>query len=317
MVLPILASAHARDGNVAGVQRYLVGNPVSYPGQGPGDIHDVNGDGWGLLRLAATCVNETRGVRLMRFLLSRGVDVDQCVRPGTATALHNACLGHRSTAVELLVSHEADVNNNVMAPPAFMAAGVLDSDLHETPPAEALWQRYKCVLHLVRAGARLDGTVMNFDAQGPEPREEQKSLEQVFEKAMGENKGLHGETWRHDGEELMYLNLSHTLVRAVRAAGGTWRQYVRQYVLSPPKELLRLRSQVARGKARVKVRARAKTPRPIEWIFSPNLPNELCWRVLEYWNPRTGTAHFEGLLRGNPDAQREVAAAAGPVPALP
>ena len=75
--------------------------------------------------------------------------------------------------------------------------------------------------------------------------------------------------------------------------------------------------QQMRGKARVKVRARAKTPRPIEWLFSPNLPNELCWRVLEYWNPRSGAAHFEGLLRCNPDAQREVAAAAGPAPALP
>ena len=66
----------------------------------------------------------------------------------------------------------------------------------------------------------------------------------------------------------------------------------------------------------MKVRARAKTPRPIEWLFSPNLPNELCWRVLEYWNPRSGEAHFEGLLRGNPDAQREVAAAAGPAPSV-
>ena len=308
MVLPLLASVHARDGNVAGVQRYLVGDPVSYPGQGPGDIHDVNGDGWGLLRLAATCVNETRGVRLMRFLLSRGVDVDQCVRPGTATALHNACLGHRSTAVELLVSHGADVHNNIWAPPAFMAAGALDSNLHERPPAEALWQRYKCVLHLVRAGARLDGTVINFDAQGPEPRDEQMSLEQVFEKLMGE---------REDPEELLYLTLSHTLVRAVRAAGGTWRQYVRQYVRVPPKELLRLRSQVARGKARVKVRARAKTPRSIEWLFCPTLPNELCWRVLEYWNPRSGAALFEGLMRGSADARREVAAAAGPAPASP
>ena len=309
MVLPILASAHARDGNVAGVQRYLVGNPVSYPGQGPGDIHDVNGDGWGLLRLAASCANETRGVRLMRFLLSRGVDVDQCARPGTATALHNACLFRRSMAVELLVLHGADVNNNVMAPPAFMAAGALDvyHGDDDRPSAEALWQRYKCVLHLLRAGARLDGTVKSYDVSRNVWVENETSLEQVLEDLMGE---------REDPGELRYLELSHELVRAVRAAGGTWRQYVRQYVLAPPKELLRLRSLVARGKARVKVRARAKTPREVALLFAPSFPNELCWRVLEYWNPRSGEAHFEGLLRGNPDAQREVAEAAGPAPSV-
>ena len=309
MVLPILARAHASDGNVAGVQRYLVGDPVSYPGQGPGDIHDVNGDGWGLLRLAASCANETRGVRLMRFLLSRGVDVDQCARPGTATALHNACLFRRSMAVELLVLHGADVNNNVMAPPAFMAAGALDvyHGDDDRPSAEALWQRYKCVLHLLRAGARLDGTVKSYDVSRNVWVENETSLEQVLEDLMGE---------REDPGELRYLELSHELVRAVRAAGGTWRQYVRQYVLAPPKELLRLRSLVARGKARVKVRARAKTPREVALLFAPSFPNELCWRVLEYWNPRSGEAHFEGLLRGNPDAQREVAEAAGPAPSV-
>ena len=143
------------------------------------------------------------------------------------------------------------------------------------------------------------------------------SLEQVFEDLMGEREDPDGGIWRHDGDELRYLELSHELVRAVRAAGGTWRQYVRQYVLATPKELLRLRSLVARGKARAKVRARAKTPREIELLFAPSFPNELCWRVLEYWNPRTGAAHFEGLMRGSADARREVAAAAGPAPALP
>ena len=315
MVLSALVCVHAKDGNVAGVRRYLDGDPPELHPNGPGDIHDVDAHGWGLLRLAASCGNETRGVRLMRFLLSRGIDVDQCTRPGSATALTSVCLFHQSTAVELLVSHGANVNNNVMAPPVFMAAGALD--LFQRPSAEALWQRYKCVLHLLRAGARLDGTVQSYDGSGNVWVEVETSLEQVFEKAMGEREDLHGGTWRHDGDELRYLELSHELVRAVRAAGGTWRQYVRQYVRVPPKELLRLRSQVARGKARVKVRARAKTPRSIEWLFSPNLPNELCWRVLEYWNPRSGAALFEGLMRGSADARREVAAAAGPAPASP
>ena len=50
--------------------------------------------------------------------------------------------------------------------------------------------------------------------------------------------------------------------------------------------MLRLRSLMARGRARVKVRARAKTPRPIAWLMSPNVPNEIAWRVLAFWNPR-------------------------------
>ena len=310
MVLSALVCVHAKDGNVAGVRRYLDGDPPELHPNGPGDIHDVNGDGWGLLRLAGCCTNETRSVRLMRFLLSRGANVDQRHQPSGATALHRACLYHQSTVVDLLVSRGANVNNAVMAPPAFIAAGALDFyPTDNTPFDEVLWQRYKCVLHLLRAGARLDGTVRSLDASGDVWVDEATSLERVFEKLIGEHED--------SDEYLRYLELSYELVRAVRAAGGTWRQYVRQYVRATPKELLRLRSQVARGKARVKVRARAKTPRSIEWLFSPNLPNELCWRVLEYWNPRSGAALFEGLMRGSADARREVAAAAGPAPASP
>ena len=79
------------------------------------------------------------------------------------------------------------------------------------------------------------------------------------------------------------MKLSRDLLKAVRAAGGTWRKYC----LVPPKKLLGLRSLHARGRARVKVRARAKTPRPIAWLMSPNVPNEIAWRVLEFWNPRS------------------------------
>ena len=118
MVLSALVCIHAKDGNVAGVRRYLDGDPPQLHPQGPGDIHDVDENGRGLLLLASFGDNETRGVRLMRFLLSRGADVDQCSHPASATALHRACLSHRSTTVELLVSHGANVNKPVLAPPA-------------------------------------------------------------------------------------------------------------------------------------------------------------------------------------------------------
>ena len=59
-----------------------------------------------------------------------------------------------------------------------------------------------------------------------------------------------------------------------------------KYCLVPPKELLRLRSLVARGRAREKVRTRTKTPREIELLFAPSFPNELFWKVMAFWNPR-------------------------------
>ena len=83
------------------------------------------------------------------------------------------------------------------------------------------------------------------------------------------------------------MKLSRDLLKAVRAAGGTWRKYC----LVPPKKLLRLRSLHARGRARLRVSARAARAnakmRPIVWLMSPNVPNEIAWRVLEFWNPRS------------------------------
>ena len=87
-----------------------------------------------------------------------------------------------------------------------------------------------------------------------------------------------------------YLNDALELARAMRAAQSTststrltpWQKYC----LVPPKELLRLRSLVARGRAREKVRTRTKTPREIELLFAPSFPNELFWKVMAFWNPR-------------------------------
>ena len=69
-----------------------------------------------------------------------------------------------------------------------------------------------------------------------------------------------------------------SLVEGVRAAGGTWAAYAR----FPRRRVLRLRSLVARG--------RARTADP---IIGPvfRLPNEMCWHVLKFWRatcPTTG-----------------------------
>ena len=67
-----------------------------------------------------------------------------------------------------------------------------------------------------------------------------------------------------------------TLVADVRAAGGTWAAYRRH----SRKQILRLRSLVLRGRARPRVRTRAADPVAARVL---RLPNELTWRVLEFW----------------------------------
>ena len=86
----------------------------------------------------------------------------------------------------------------------------------------------------------------------------------------------------HDYDEFPQFCALKALISDVRAAGSTWKGYVRAL----PKELLRLRSLVARGRAREKVRTRSKTPREIALLFAPTFPNELFWKVATYWNPR-------------------------------
>jgi len=69
-----------------------------------------------------------------------------------------------------------------------------------------------------------------------------------------------------------------TLIFCVRAAGGTWNAYAQEL----RKRVLRLRSLVARGRARPHRAARARAGDP---IIAPifRLPNELCWHVLQFW----------------------------------
>ena len=121
------------------------------------------------------------------------------------------------------------------------------------------------MIHLLRGGHPLDSL---HDGR-------MTSLEAVIEPIARDYEG-----------DAPYLNDALELARAVRASLATststrltdWQKYC----LVPPKELLRLRSQIARGKA---VAARS-TPRNLAWLFSPDLPKEIAWRVFAYWNPR-------------------------------
>ena len=139
---------------------------------------------------------------------------------------------------------------------------------------------YRITISLLRGGALLD-----FPAFGS-----RQTLESRAARITSPGEGRANEPWqgRASGEGL--ANDALELAKAVRAAQSTststrltpWQKYC----LVPPKELLRLRSLVARGRAREKVRTRTKTPREISLLFARSFPNELFWKVLAFWNPR-------------------------------
>ena len=108
---------------------------------------------------------------------------------------------------------------------------------------------------------------------------------------------MHGRPLNDESRFHIAANVAtvNALVADVRRAGGSWKLWTllspTAYFFSevrltdshrPPKEMLRLRSQIARGK----LTATRATPRNLAWLFSPDLPKEIAWRVFAYWNPR-------------------------------
>ena len=86
--------------------------------------------------------------------------------------------------------------------------------------------------------------------------------------------------------EAPYLNDALELARAVRAAQlmstSTRLTLWQKYCLAAPKELLRLRSLLARKRAKTKL----STPPHLASLFARSLPNEIAWHVLAFWSPR-------------------------------
>ena len=289
MVVPENIVDAAESGDVTTVRAWLDADPAH-------DVNDFDREGCGLLTVAGSCVDVTRGAALIAFLLARGADVNQRRGVTRLTTLHLACLGASPRAVEPLLLHGADVNAllaDVEKPPhspLSVAAGSLDYRITENELAADTDMdrlRYKaesthrtviafcqdthaCIVLLLRAGASLDGPA----AGGNRP-------EVILERRIGEIPAPS----HPDFLPKMELKLALDRLKAVRAAGG-WRKWT----LVPPKKLLRLRSLIARGRARaprhITPSHRREVFTALAWLMSPNVPNEIAWRVLAYWNPR-------------------------------
>ena len=219
----------------------------------------------------------------VRLLISSGANVNRRTRPefGGPTPLHEACLLAYPVVLEALLRAGAYATLVTRGP---------TGQFEESQPLAILWGdswrhfaeqtgrseeehlrcMYECTQLLLRAGHPLDFLVLGAT----------RSLEYVIEFYLND-----GSLLKYTGDA-PHLNDALELAKAVRAAQSTststrltpWQKYC----LVPPKELLRLRSQIARGK----VVATRSTPPHLARLFSRSLPNEIAWRVLAFWNPR-------------------------------
>ncbi len=248
MVLPWPIVDAASEGNVTAVREWL---------ETGGDPNDTYGSGRTLLIsvVDASGISDAH-LDVARLLLSHGADVNQSA-VDSFNPVHCCAIFPEQSSRGPLIQLFLDAGANVNA----------TTRQGETPLAIALglsvWRfpdhAHACldmITRLLRAGSALDA--IHGD----------KSAEDVLREEQSES--------------APYLHVCKALVSDLRAAGSTWKGYVRAL----PKELLRLRSLVARGRAREKVRTRSTTPREIKLLFAPAFPNELFWKVMTYWNPR-------------------------------
>ena len=245
----------AKAGNVTAVREWL---------ESGGDPNDTDGRGCTPL---ITVVSPTLGISeahldLARLLLSHGADVNKS-DTDSFTPVHCCAIfpkqSSRGPLIQLLLDAGADVNAKTSDGETPLAIALGLSGWRSPDDARACLDM---MTRLLRAGAALDAI-----------RGRNSRIEDIED--------LLCEEGRHYREFSHFCALE-ALISDVRAAGSTWKGYIRAL----PKELLRLRSLVARGRAREKVRTRSKTPREIALLFAPTFPNELFWKVATYWNPR-------------------------------
>ena len=205
-------------------------------------------------------------VDVARLLLSRGVDANYCEEGDGWTLLHAAVSFSRNEygrkLTTALIGAGADVNARAHADNSSLTPlGILlDSNACYT---RRLPHCLESATLLLRAGASLDACY------------DDDSAEDFVEALLLVPRSQNGVA-----SDPNFLALK-TMFANVRRAGS-----YKLWTLENVKALLRLRSLVARGRARDIKRLRKKTPREIALLFAPAFPNELFLKVMTYWNPR-------------------------------
>ena len=252
--LPEEISEAALDGEFQIVKAWLAGGSAS----DPRTVNSSDGGDWTLLHWTVVGDLTPEYVEFARYLISQGARVNATAeRFDGSTALHFACGFIRGEAtaamVSMLVAAGAAVNSRDDAglTPLFCIDRISESTID-------------VVTTLLRAGASLDYE----DGQGSI-----RSFERHLTSING--RATHCRT----------LHTVRTLVASVRAA-GSWKAHC----ISPHKQVLRLRSLVARGRVKLPSRTRRRSPRgrdtrqerALEFLVRQG-DNGIVWNILSFW----------------------------------
>ena len=196
---------------------------------------------------------------LIRYLLARGAD------PNFGKPMYlvagSWCEEFRLRAGELLI----DAGANLEAA----------TEHGYTPLARALdldnYNNMEFIRLLLRRGASLDFPGCNEMWMGLTRNTAETLMQSQLRWFAMQGERRHERTTQKTEERLR-------LVTAVRAA-GSWKSYLR----TPHKSLLRLRSLLARGRARRRPLWAQPTPHFLVRLFDPSLPNGVFWHALSYW----------------------------------
>ena len=266
MGLPLEIAQSALRGDFDTVRQFVESSPER--------VNDLSVNDKGSISLISLVItaNAPRAVsaEMVRYLISRGADVE--CRSSRQAPLHFACMFAHVEAVSLLLQAGANVHridergsvHRYLPYSSISTQSLLSVQTFE----QATVSIFECLRVLLRAGLSLDS--LRDGTTTP--------LEQIIDEL------------NQSGHIAGHLGRSLDLVRAMRASMHTsasprlspWRQYV----LAPSVAVLRLRSLVARGRARERGVVSGPTPRPIAWLLAPRTPGEIVWKVLAFWNPR-------------------------------
>ena len=249
--LPEEIGEAAQGGDFERVKAWLAAGSASDPRSiNAGD----DSTSWTLLHWTMNGDQTPGHLEFARYLLSRGARVDAKDRGGS-TALHFVCesITDESTAalVSMLVAAGAAVNKVAHGKTPLFSIVELSASTIDV------------VTVLLRAGASLDFFKHRIGEDQPVPRSFEAHLDGLED---GLEDGL-------DDDELEHVGPIRNLVASVRAA-GSWKAHCRL----PHKQILRLRSLVARGRTK----ERLATTRAIRFIVRQG-DNGIVWNILSYW----------------------------------